>query len=213
MELDDDGVRMTIVEPSSESSGLPRCEWAGSDPFYVDYHDREWGVPCHDDRELFELLILEGFQAGLSWLTILRKREAFRRAFDGFDAEKIAAYGPDDVARLLADAGIVRNRLKVDASISSARAFLDTQDEFGSFDAYIWTFAPDATRPRPQSLADVPATTAESDAMSKDLKRRGFRFVGSTICYAFMQSAGLVDDHVETCFRASPSLNRPPPEP
>jgi DNA-3-methyladenine glycosylase I len=204
MEHEDDGVRMTKSEPSSEPTDLIRCEWAGSDPLYVDYHDREWGVPCHDDRELFELLMLEGFQAGLSWLTILRKREAFRQAFDGFEAERIAAYGPDDVARLLANAGIVRNRLKVDASISNARAFLDTQDEFGSFDAYIWTFAPDASRPRPETLADIPATTPESDAMSKDLKRRGFRFVGSTICYAFMQSAGLVDDHVVTCFRASP---------
>jgi DNA-3-methyladenine glycosylase I len=168
----------------------------------VAYHDEEWGVPCHDDRDLFERLILEGFQAGLSWSTILRKRQAFIRAFDGFDATIVARYGPDDVDRLLSDAGIVRNRLKVAAAISNAQAFLDTREAFGSFDTYIWQFAPDGPGPRPRSLADIPATTPESDAMSKDLKRRGFRFVGSTICYAFMQSAGLVDDHVETCFRA-----------
>ncbi len=182
---------------------LVRCEWAGEDPLMVAYHDEEWGVPCHDDRDLFERLILEGFQAGLSWSTILRKREAFIRAFDGFDPEIVAGYGPDDVTRLLGDAGIVRNRLKVAAAITNARAFLSVQDTFGSFDAYIWQFAPQNARPRPQSLADVPVTTAESDAMSKDLKQRGFRFVGSTICYAFMQSAGLVDDHVEGCFRAA----------
>jgi DNA-3-methyladenine glycosylase I len=169
----------------------------------IAYHDDEWGVPCHDDRDLFERLILEGFQAGLSWSTILRKRQAFIRAFDGFDPVIVARYGPDDVARLLSDAGIVRNRLKVAAAISNAQAFLETREAFGSFDTYIWQFAPDARRPRPRSLADIQATTPESDAMSKDLKRRGFRFVGSTICYAFMQSAGLVDDHVEGCFRAT----------
>jgi DNA-3-methyladenine glycosylase I len=170
----------------------------------VDYHDREWGVPCHDDRELFERLMLEGFQAGLSWATILRKRPAFVQAFDGFDAQRIATYGPEDVDRLLGDAGIVRNRLKIEATIANARTLLDTQDAFGSFDAYIWRFAPDSPPPRPRSLADIPATSPESDAMSKDLKHRGFRFVGSTICYAFMQSIGLVDDHVEDCFRALP---------
>jgi DNA-3-methyladenine glycosylase I len=184
---------------------LFRCEWAGTDPLMVAYHDQEWGIPCHDDRDLFERLILEGFQAGLSWSTILRKRPAFIAAFDGFDAARIAAYGPDDVARLLADAGIVRNRLKVDAAISNARAVLETQNSFGSFDAYIWSFAPDSPPPRPNSLADVRATSPESDAMSKDLKRRGFRFVGSTICYAFMQSIGLVDDHTTACFRAVPA--------
>jgi DNA-3-methyladenine glycosylase I len=173
----------------------------------IAYHDEEWGVPCHDDRDLFERLILEGFQAGLSWSTILRKRQAFIRAFDGFDPEIVARYGPDDVDRLMNDAGIVRNRLKVAAAISNAQAFLETRDEFGTFDAYIWQFAPDAFGPRPRSLADIPATTPESDAMSKDLKRRGFRFVGSTICYAFMQSAGFVDDHVERCFRAAPARN------
>ena len=168
----------------------------------IAYHDQEWGVPCHDDRDLFERLILEGFQAGLSWSTILRKRQAFIRAFDGFDPTIVARYGPTDVDRLLSDAGIVRNRLKVAAAISNAQAFLETREEFGSFDTYIWRFAPEACGPRPRSLADIPATTPESDAMSKDLKRRGFRFVGSTICYAFMQSAGLIDDHVATCFRA-----------
>ncbi|MCD6033943.1 MAG: tag, partial [Thermomicrobiales bacterium] len=185
------------------ADGIVRCEWAGTDPLMVAYHDEEWGVPCHDDRDLFERLILEGFQAGLSWSTILRKRQAFIRAFDGFDPAVVANYGPDDVARLLDDAGIVRNRLKVAAAISNAQAFLETREAFGSFGTYIWQFAPDARRPRPRSLGDVPATTPESDVMSKDLKRRGFRFVGSTICYAFMQSAGLVDDHVERCFRAT----------
>jgi len=173
----------------------------------VVYHDEEWGVPCHDDRDLFERLILEGFQAGLSWSTILRKRQAFIHAFDDFDAEIVARYGPDDVDRLLSDVGIVRNRLKVAAAISNAQAFLETRDEFGTFDAYIWQFSPDARGSRPRSLADIPTTTPESDAMSKDLKRRGFRFVGSTICYAFMQSAGLIDDHVERCFRAAPTQN------
>jgi DNA-3-methyladenine glycosylase I len=187
------------------TSTLVRCEWAGSDPLIVAYHDQEWGVPCHDDHDLFERLILEGFQAGLSWSTILRKRGAFIRAFDGFDPAIVAAYGPDDVARLLGDAGIVRNRLKVAAAISNAQAFLETREAFGSFDAYVWRFAPTGRSQRPQSPAEIPVTTAESDAMSKDLKRRGFRFVGSTICYAFMQSAGLVDDHVEGCFRASAS--------
>ncbi|HKG28616.1 MAG TPA: DNA-3-methyladenine glycosylase I [Thermomicrobiales bacterium] len=184
-------------------SSAVRCEWAGNDPLMIAYHDEEWGVPCHDDRDLFERLILEGFQAGLSWSTILRKRQAFIRAFDGFDPVIVAEYGPDDVARLLDDAGIVRNRLKVAATISNAQAFLETRDAFGSFDAYIWQFAPQPRARRPRSLADIPATTPESDAMSQDLKRRGFRFAGSTICYAFMQSAGLVDDHVESCFRAT----------
>jgi DNA-3-methyladenine glycosylase I len=190
-------------EITFSEDGLLRCEWAGNDPLMVAYHDEEWGVPCHDDRDLFERLILEGFQAGLSWSTILRKRQAFIRAFDGFDPVIVAEYGPDDVARLLDDAGIVRNRLKVAATISNAQAFLETRDAFGSFDAYIWQFAPQPRARRPRSLADIPATTPESDAMSQDLKRRGFRFAGSTICYAFMQSAGLVDDHVESCFRAT----------
>lgn len=188
---------------SSGSTAVDRCEWAGTYPLIIAYHDEEWGVPCHDDRALFERLILEGFQAGLSWSTILKKREAFVRAFDGFEPEVVTRYGPEDEARLLADAGIVRNQLKVSAAISNARAFLETQDAFGSFDAYIWHFAPNPRPARFASLAEIPATTPESDAMSKDLKRRGFRFVGSTICYAFMQSAGIVDDHVESCFRAT----------
>jgi DNA-3-methyladenine glycosylase I len=202
-------IRASNSEPMADGAGsdqglLVRCEWAGTDPLMVAYHDEEWGVPCHDDRALFERLILEGFQAGLSWSTILRKREAFVRAFDGFDPEIVSRYGPEDEARLLADAGIVRNRLKVSAAISNARAFLDIQDAFGSFDGYIWRFAPEPRAERFRALSDIPATTPESDAMSKDLKRRGFRFVGSTICYAFMQSAGIVDDHVESCFRAAP---------
>ena len=194
-----------MAETFSHQRDAARCEWAGTDPLMIAYHDEEWGVPCHDDRALFGRLLLEGFQAGLSWSTILKKREAFVRAFDRFDPDIVARYGPQDEARLLGDAGIVRNRLKVSAAISNAQAFLDTQSAFGSFDEYIWRFAPDSRPVRVQSLAEIPATTPESDAMSKDLKRRGFRFVGSTICYAFMQSAGLVDDHVAGCFRASPS--------
>ncbi len=183
----------------------PRCTWAGSDPLLIAYHDEEWGVPCHDDRELFERLMLEGFQAGLSWLTILRKREAFRHAFDGWDAEKIAAYGPEDVARLLSDAGIVRNRAKVAATIGNARAFLTLRAEIGSFDRYLWDFVggEPLTQTPPRSPADVPDRTPLSDTLSKDLSRRGFKFVGSTICYAFMQSVGMVNDHLESCFRAA----------
>ena len=185
----------------SEPTLVQRCEWALNSPIEEAYHDKEWGVPCHDDRDLFERVILEGFQAGLSWVTILRKREAFIHAFDGFDPLIVAAYGPDDEARLLADAGIVRNRLKVAASISNAQAFLQTQEEFGSFDAYIWKFAPEPRPVRFRSLAEIPATTPESDAMSKDLKRRGFTFVGSTITYAFMQATGMINDHTVDCFR------------
>ncbi len=180
----------------------PRCEWAGNDPLMIAYHDDEWGVPCHDDRALFERLILEGFQAGLSWATILRKRPAFVAAFDGFDPAIVADYEESDRERLLGDAGIVRNRLKIASAISNAEAFRQVQAEFGSFDAYIWQFAPAQRRKRLTTSAEIPATTEESNAMSKDLKRRGFNFVGSTICYAFMQSAGLVDDHVAGCFRA-----------
>jgi DNA-3-methyladenine glycosylase I len=177
-----------------------RCAWAGDDPLYVRYHDEEWGVPIHDDRKLFEMLILEGAQAGLSWITILRKRPAYRKAFDRFDPRKVAAYDGRKVRALMADAGIVRNRLKVEGAVKNARAFLAVREEFGSFDAYIWRFvggAPIVNRPR--SMAGVPARTSESDAMSRDLKRRGFTFVGSTICYAFMQATGLVDDHVVGC--------------
>jgi DNA-3-methyladenine glycosylase I len=177
-----------------------RCPWAGNDPLMIAYHDGEWGRPVHDDRLLFELLVLEGAQAGLSWSTILRKREGYRRAFAGFDARKVARFGAADAARLMGDAGIVRNRLKIEAAIENARRALEVAREHGSFDAYLWSFvggAPLARRRR--SSKDVPATTPESDALAKDLKRRGFRFVGSTIVYAFMQATGMVNDHVATC--------------
>jgi DNA-3-methyladenine glycosylase I len=180
---------------------MKRCFWAVGEP-EIEYHDTEWGVPRHDDRGLFEMLILEGAQAGLSWSTILRKRARYRQVFDGFDAEKVARYGTKKRAALLADAGIVRNRLKIDATITNARAFLKTAEEFGSFDAYLWRFVdgkPIVNRRR--GRGSVPARTAESDAMSKDLQKRGFRFVGSTICYAFMQATGMVNDHLVTCFR------------
>ena len=177
-----------------------RCHWATSPP-NIAYHDCEWGVPLHDDRQLFELLILEGAQAGLSWSTILNKRENYRRAFDNFDAARIARYRPSRVRRLLANPGIVRNRLKIKAAIVNAKAFLAVQQEFGSFDAYIWQFAANRNSKRRQNGAHPPARTAESDAMSKDLIRRGFKFVGSTICYAFMQAAGMVNDHDRSCFR------------
>ena len=182
---------------------MTRCAWAGSDPLYMAYHDKEWGQPVHDDRRFFEMLILEGAQAGLSWITILRKRPAYRRAFDRFDPKKVARYTAAKKRALLRDPGIVRNRLKIDAAVTNAQAFLAVQKEFGSFDAYVWRFVDGApmVTPRP-AMASVPARTPESDALSKDLKRRGFRFVGTTICYAFMQAVGLVDDHVATCFRA-----------
>ena len=180
-----------------------RCAWAGTDPLMIAYHDQEWGVPTRDDRELFERLLLEGFQAGLSWQTILRKRENFRRAFDEFDPERIANYGEDDFTRLLADPGIVRNRLKIWGATKNAQAFLRLQKETGSFADYLSGFAPaPGSHRRPDQMAELRSTSPESDALSKDLKRRGFTFVGSTICYAFMQSIGLVDDHVSTCFRA-----------
>ena len=181
---------------------IRRCGWCGEDALYVAYHDKEWGVPVHDDRRLFEFLILEGAQAGLSWITILRKRENYRQAFAGFDAGKVARFGTRDVARLLADPGIVRNRLKVGAAISNAQRFLDVQEEFGSFDAYIWRFVDG--RPivnRWKTLKQVPASTQASDALSRDLKQRGFKFVGSTICYAHMQATGMVNDHLVGCFR------------
>lgn len=177
-----------------------RCHWAQK-PLMIAYHDREWGRPIHDDRLLFEFLILEGAQAGLSWETILNKRENYRQAFDNFDAKKIARYGPRQVRALLADVGIVRNRLKIAATISNAQAFLQIQKEFGSFGIYIWRFV--GGKPRKNNWTtsrQVPARTAESDAMSKDLKQRGFRFVGSTICYAFMQATGMVNDHARDCF-------------
>jgi DNA-3-methyladenine glycosylase I len=180
----------------------PRCAWGLSDPLYVAYHDLEWGVPVHDDRLLFEFLVLEGAQAGLSWSTILRKREGYRAAFAGFDVEKVAAFGPDDVGCLLADSAIVRNRLKIEAAIANARAFLDVQREFGSFDAYVWRFVGGETIQNEwRALADIPAKTPEAEAMSRDLKARGFKFVGPTICYAHMQATGMVNDHTVDCFR------------
>ena len=179
-----------------------RCAWPGSDPLYIDYHDREWGVPVHDDRLLFEFLILEGAQAGLSWITILRKRDAYRRAFAGFDPEVVARFDDVKVAELLADPGIVRNRLKIGSAVGNARAFLQVQEEFGSFDAYLWRFVdgrPVQNARRTQ--AEIPANTPQSDALSRDLKQRGFRFVGSTICYSHMQAVGMANDHLVDCFR------------
>lgn len=179
-----------------------RCAWSGNDPLYVAYHDDEWGVPEHDDRRLFEFLILEGAQAGLSWLTILKKRESYRKAFDGFDPQKIAAYSATDVQRLLADPGIIRNRLKIESAIRNARGVLKIRDEFGSFDAFLWRYVDYQPKQNGwQSLAELPATTETSARMSRDLKKRGFNFVGSTICYAFMQAVGMVNDHVVDCFR------------
>jgi DNA-3-methyladenine glycosylase I len=181
---------------------LIRCSWAEGSPQMQDYHDNEWGVPLHDDRRLFEFLILEGAQAGLSWSTILRKREGYRQAFEGFVPEAVAAYDERKVAELLANPAIVRNRLKVAAAIRNARAFLKVREEFGSFDAYVWGFVDGAPRQNSwRNMAEVPATSVESDLLSKDLKRRGFTFVGSTICYAFMQAVGMVNDHLVDCFR------------
>ncbi|MDA1192294.1 MAG: DNA-3-methyladenine glycosylase I [Candidatus Poribacteria bacterium] len=181
---------------------MNRCGWHGDDPLMTAYHDEEWGVPLHDDAKLFEFLILEGAQAGLSWKTVLHKREGYREAFDGFDVEKVAAYADKDVERLLENPGIIRNRLKVNSAIRNARAFIKLQEEFGSFDAYIWRFTDGKPiQNRLQSLAEIPATTPESDAMSKDLKKRGFNFVGSTICYAHMQATGMVNDHLVGCYR------------
>ena len=188
---------------NNSTAQLRRCEWAGSDPLYLAYHDDEWGVPVHDDIKLFEMLTMEGAQAGLNWITILRKREGYRSAFDGFDPRKVAAYDEQRIAALLGDERIVRNRLKVQSAVSNAGAFLKVQQEFGTFDAYIWQFVGRAPKVNcPASLADLPAETDESRAMSKDLKRRGFNFVGPTVCYAFMQACGLVDDHTVDCFRS-----------
>lgn len=177
-----------------------RCTWCLGNDLYLRYHDEEWGVPSHDDRHLFEMLILEGAQAGLSWLTILKKRDNYRRAYHDFDAKRIARYGEKDVERLMSDAGIVRNRLKVAASIQNARATLAVQKEFGSLDAFLWQFVNGKPiQNRRRAMSDIPARTAESDAMSKALLKRGFKFVGSTICYAFMQAVGMVNDHLVTC--------------
>lgn len=181
---------------------VQRCHWCGSDPLYVEYHDTEWGVPVHDDRRLFEFLILEGAQAGLSWITILRKRPAYRRAFDDFDPEKVARYDRRRIARLMQDPGIVRNRLKVESAVKNARAFLKVQEEFGSFATYQWRFVDGRpVQNRFATPAQIPARTPLSDAISKDLKARGFSFVGSTIIYAHMQAVGMVNDHTTDCFR------------
>ncbi len=181
---------------------IQRCAWSTSDPLYITYHDREWGVPVHDDRLLFEFLVLEGAQAGLSWITILRKRENYRQAFDRFDPQKIASYGDEKISELLNNPGIIRNRLKVNSAISNARAYLAVQEEFGSFDAYIWRFV--GGKPIQNTwteMAQIPAKSAEAEALSKDLIRRGFKFVGPTICYAHMQATGMVNDHTIDCFR------------
>ena len=179
-----------------------RCAWAGLDHLYIDYHDKEWGLPVHDEQRLFEFLILEGAQAGLSWITILRKRENYRHAFDNFDPVLIADYGKAKIDELLSNSGIVRNRLKIQAAITNAKGFLDVQQEFGSFDYYLWQFVNRAPiQNHWLTFKDVPATTTESDVMSRDMKRRGFKFAGSTICYALMQAVGMVNDHTVQCFR------------
>jgi DNA-3-methyladenine glycosylase I len=179
-----------------------RCEWCGSDPLYVAYHDDEWGVPTHDDRRLFEFLILEGAQAGLSWLTILKKRDNYRKAFHDFDWNRIARYSQRDVERLLSDPGIVRNRLKIEAAIRNAQGVLNIREEYGSLDAFLWRYVDGVSVQNAwKSSAEAPSQTMASDRMSRDLKRRGFNFVGSTICYAFMQAVGMVNDHTTDCFR------------
>jgi len=188
---------------------MKRCEWANKNELEMSYHDHEWGVPIHDDRSLFEFLVLEGAQAGLSWSTILRKREGYRKAFDNFDAKKISNYPEAVVSRLLANPEIIRNRLKVNAIVMNARAFLRVQKEFGSFDRYVWQFV--NGRPIQNSwkkMTEIPSSSSESEAMSKDLKKRGFKFVGTTICYAFMQAVGMVNDHVTGCFRYDQLKNR-----
>ena len=186
----------------AKSADKKRCGWVSDDPLYLDYHDREWGVPLHDDRRLFEMIILEGAQAGLSWITVLKKRENYRLAFNQFDVQKIARYDARKKRSLMNNAGIIRNRLKIDATIGNARAFLEIVEEHGSFSDYIWSFVDG--RPlvnRWRTLADVPVSTQQSDALSKALKSRGFKFVGTTICYSFMQAVGMINDHVTTCFR------------
>jgi DNA-3-methyladenine glycosylase I len=185
-----------------------RCAWAGTTPIYIDYHDHEWGVPVHDDRKLFEFLILEGAQAGLSWLTILKRREQYRKAFAGFDVEKVARFNEKKIEKLLNDPGIIRNRLKIQSAVTNAQAFLEIQKEFGSFDAYSWRFVGECKVNRRKAVKDLPATTAESDFFSKDLKKRGFKFVGSTIIYAHMQAVGMVNDHTADCFRYKELVKR-----
>lgn len=194
---------MAMVKKKLLLSDKPRCWWCGDDALYSTYHDKEWGVPVHEDRKIFEMLVLEGFQAGLSWLTILRKRENFRKAFKNFNPLKIARFSKQDKARLLGDVGIIRNRQKIDAAINNAKRFLEVKKEFGTFDCYIWQFTKNKTLrdPKGRTPKNLPATSPESDAMSHDLKKRGFKFVGSTICYAHMQATGMVDDHVKGCFK------------
>jgi len=190
---------MTVLGgPVEGEDGRLRCPWAGTDPLYRGYHDDEWGVPLRGDRELYERLVLEGFQSGLAWITVLRKRPAFREAFAGFDPARVAAFGPDDVERLMGDRRIIRNRAKIEAAIVNARAALDVG---GSLTDLLWSFAPDRPAPAPVTVGDVPAVTAESTSMAKELKRRGFRFVGPTTAYALMQATGIVDDHLSTCWR------------
>ena len=184
------------------SAAVVRCAWVGEEPLYVAYHDQEWGVPVHDDRLLFEFLVLEGAQAGLSWLTILKKREGYRKAFAGFEPNRVAGFGAADVDRLLADTGIVRNRMKIESAVTNARSFLKVQEEFGSFDAYVWRFVNGETiQNKWRKLKEIPARTVEAERLSKDLLRRGFRFVGPTIVYAHMQATGMVNDHTIDCFR------------
>jgi DNA-3-methyladenine glycosylase I len=191
---------------TSEHPTVTRCFWCGDDPLYIAYHDNEWGIPVHDDRHLFEMLVLEGFQAGLSWITILRKREAFRSAFRAFDAEAIARFKQRDFDRLMQNAGIVRNRLKIESSVLNAKAFLAIHKQPGGFDHFLWEFTGHQTlrNPRGTTRENIPATSPESDRLSKELLRSGFKFVGSTICYAFMQAVGMVDDHVEGCWKYQP---------
>jgi DNA-3-methyladenine glycosylase I len=185
-----------------ENKGLHRCGWSVNDPIYIEYHDSEWGVPVHDDRLLFEFLILEGAQAGLSWITVLKKREGYRKAFDNFDVKKVARYTEKKIEKLLLDPGIIRNKLKVNSAVTNAKAFIKVQEEFGSFDKYIWGFTGGKViQNKRATLKDIPPRTIESDAMSKDLIKRGFKFVGSTIMYAHMQATGMVNDHVTECFR------------
>ena len=189
---------------------MKRCDWCTNDPIYMDYHDTEWGVPIHNDRDFFEFLILEGAQAGLSWITILKRRENYRKAYDHFDPEVVARYGGGKIASLLADPGIIRNKLKVNSSVTNARAFLEIQEEFGSFDAYAWRFVDGKQRVNTfRTMEEVPANTPESDAFSRDLKQRGFKFVGSTIIYSLMQAAGMVNDHLTTCFRHAQVMEKP----
>ena len=197
---------MEMLEGQKVHTGLEnimnRCQWAGDDPIYIEYHDKEWGVPVHDDKKLFEFIILEGAQAGLSWLTILKRRENYRKAFADFDPEKVARFNEKKINELLTDSGIIRNKLKIRSAVTNAQAFLKIQEEFGSFDSYSWQFVGGTCKVNKlKTIKEIPATSEESDALSKDLKKRGFKFVGSTIIYAHMQAVGMVNDHTTDCFR------------